>query len=65
MCNCGRCLTFPSVDGYAILPDVTDREANNPYLRFALPDSVPEIYDIPIGMVNRVLYFDKDEEHKN
>ncbi|KAH9171404.1 PIG-P-domain-containing protein [Lactarius sanguifluus] len=28
----------------------------NPYLTYARPDSIPEAYDIPIGLVNRVLY---------
>ena len=28
----------------------------NPYHAYARPDSIPEAYDIPIGLVNRVLY---------
>ncbi|KAI0266513.1 PIG-P-domain-containing protein [Gloeopeniophorella convolvens] len=28
----------------------------SPYLIHAQPDAIPEAYDIPIGMVNRVLY---------
>lgn len=28
----------------------------NPYLAHANPDAIPELYDIPIGMVNRVAY---------
>ncbi|PBK98835.1 hypothetical protein ARMGADRAFT_986713 [Armillaria gallica] len=29
------------------------------YTLFAHPDAVPELYDIPIGLVNRVLYHDE------
>jgi hypothetical protein len=28
----------------------------NPYLAHAYPDATPELYDIPIGIVNRALY---------
>lgn len=28
----------------------------NPYLSAASPRAIPEMYDIPIGFVNRVLY---------
>ena len=28
----------------------------NPYLAHARPDAIPELYDIPLGMVNRVVY---------
>ncbi|KAF8343087.1 PIG-P [Cantharellus anzutake] len=42
------------VDEYSAAPP--SESGINPYLRHALPDAVPEIYDIPIGMVNRVLY---------
>ncbi|KAJ6627976.1 PIG-P-domain-containing protein [Mycena sp. CBHHK59/15] len=42
------------IDSYAQLPPV-DRD-RNPYLSYARADVVPELYDIPIGMVNRVLY---------
>ncbi|KIJ14713.1 hypothetical protein PAXINDRAFT_78819 [Paxillus involutus ATCC 200175] len=31
-------------------------DASNPYLRHAGASTVPELYDIPIGIVNRVLY---------
>jgi phosphatidylinositol N-acetylglucosaminyltransferase subunit P len=30
--------------------------AYNPYVASASPGAVPELYDIPIGMVNSVLY---------
>ena len=36
------------------LPDVDG--AHNPYLASACPGTIPELYDIPIGIVNRVLY---------
>jgi len=29
---------------------------SNPYLAAALPNAIPHMYDIPIGLVNRVLY---------
>lgn len=28
----------------------------NPYLSAAVPDAIPAPFDIPIGLVNRVLY---------
>ncbi|PIL23269.1 hypothetical protein GSI_14579 [Ganoderma sinense ZZ0214-1] len=31
-------------------------KASNPYLAHARPDAIPELYDIPLGMVNRVVY---------
>ncbi|KAF9233190.1 PIG-P-domain-containing protein [Melanogaster broomeanus] len=31
-------------------------DVSNPYLKHADSDAVPELYDIPIGIVNRVLY---------
>ncbi|KAF8483458.1 PIG-P [Russula ochroleuca] len=36
-------------------PDVS---GPNPYLAYAQPNAVPEAYDLPIGLVNRVLYDD-------
>jgi phosphatidylinositol N-acetylglucosaminyltransferase subunit P len=38
------CISVPSDGAY------------NPYVASASPGAVPEVYDIPIGMVNRVLY---------
>ncbi|RDX43134.1 PIG-P-domain-containing protein [Lentinus brumalis] len=29
---------------------------SNPYLAHARPDAIPELYDIPLGLVNRVIY---------
>ncbi|KAJ3485590.1 hypothetical protein NLI96_g4845 [Meripilus lineatus] len=40
-------------DSKALLPDVDEP---NPYLGHASPNAVPEMFDIPIGLVNRVLY---------
>ncbi|KAH9031696.1 PIG-P [Lactarius pseudohatsudake] len=40
-------------DSRAQYPDASNP---NPYLTYARPDSIPEAYDIPIGLVNRVLY---------
>ncbi len=34
-------------------------EGKQGYTPFAHPDAVPELYDIPIGLVNRVLYHDE------
>ncbi|KAK0232314.1 PIG-P-domain-containing protein [Armillaria nabsnona] len=34
-------------------------EGKQGYTPFARPDAVPELYDIPIGLVNRVLYHDE------
>ncbi|KAL9710366.1 hypothetical protein Ac2012v2_006667 [Leucoagaricus gongylophorus] len=33
----------------------------NPYLASADPSTIPQLYDIPIGMVNRVLYHRKNK----
>ncbi|KAF8583272.1 PIG-P [Ramaria rubella] len=41
------------IDSYAHVP-LPDQP--NPYLRQADPDSVPEMYDLPIGLVNQVLF---------
>lgn len=38
------------------------REEGNPYVRQANSDALPELYDIPIGTVNRVL-FTTDSAH--
>ncbi|KAI0676332.1 PIG-P-domain-containing protein [Trametes maxima] len=35
---------------------VTGASAFAPYLAHARPDAVPEMYDIPLGLVNRVVY---------
>ncbi|KAJ6487744.1 PIG-P-domain-containing protein [Mycena sanguinolenta] len=42
------------IDSRAHLPPV-NRE-RNPYFQYANPDVVPDLYDIPIGLVNRVCY---------
>ncbi|KAK0496313.1 PIG-P-domain-containing protein [Armillaria luteobubalina] len=34
-------------------------ERKQGYASFSRPDAVPELYDIPIGLVNRVLYRDE------
>jgi len=42
------------IDSRAHLPRMDgDR---NPYLAYAQPDAIPELYDIPLGLVNRVAY---------
>ncbi|THH00484.1 hypothetical protein EW026_g2072 [Hermanssonia centrifuga] len=40
-------------DSKAYLPDA---DAPNPYRAHARSDAIPAMYDIPIGMVNRVVY---------
>lgn len=47
----------PPIDSRIALPSPEDGD-HNPYLASAQDDSIPELYDIPIGMVNRVLYHD-------
>lgn len=49
-------------DSLVALPSSEVDGANNPYLTSASPHAIPELYDIPIGMVNRVLYH---EAHTN
>jgi phosphatidylinositol glycan class P protein len=44
---------FFLADSRAQYPDASNP---NPYLTYARLDSIPEAYDIPIGLVNRVLY---------
>ncbi|KAJ3502407.1 hypothetical protein NLJ89_g8901 [Agrocybe chaxingu] len=44
-------------DSRVALPSSEDRDSNhNPYLESVKPNAIPELYDIPIGMVNSVLY---------
>jgi len=45
--------TSTYTDSRGQYPDVS---GPNPYLAYARPDAIPEAYDIPIGLVNRVLY---------
>ncbi|KAH7102545.1 PIG-P-domain-containing protein [Auriculariales sp. MPI-PUGE-AT-0066] len=37
------------------------QNGTNPYLDLLNPQAIPEIYDMPIGLVNRVLYTKPDE----
>ncbi|KAH7907946.1 PIG-P-domain-containing protein [Hygrophoropsis aurantiaca] len=41
------------IDSRAHLPAPN---APNPYLKHADPNAIPELYDIPIGIINRVIY---------
>ncbi|KAJ7060999.1 PIG-P [Mycena amicta] len=43
------------IDSRAHLPPLREGE-RSPYLAYANPEKVPEIYDLPIGLVNRVAY---------
>jgi len=45
--------SFHIPDSRGQYPDVS---GPSPYLVYARPDAIPEAYDIPIGLVNRVLY---------
>jgi hypothetical protein len=48
-----------ALDEHALIPELEvddDGSVRNPYIRFATTDGIPEIYDLPIGLVNRVLY---------
>ena len=45
------------LDSRNALPSDEDRHYN-PYFASAEPDAIPELYDIPIGVVNSVLYYD-------
>lgn len=47
------CIT--PLDTKALLPDGNGVNLN-PYLAHAAPNAIPELYDIPIGLVNRVVY---------
>ncbi|OBZ67528.1 Phosphatidylinositol N-acetylglucosaminyltransferase subunit P [Grifola frondosa] len=59
-------LTFagtPSLSDMSTITDskahLPDADAPNPYLAHAQPNAIPEMYDIPLGMVNRVVYGDR------
>ncbi|KAF4618810.1 hypothetical protein D9613_010121 [Agrocybe pediades] len=43
-------------DSRVALPSSQDGPSYNPFYDSAKPGSIPELYDIPIGMVNSVLY---------
>ncbi|KAI0763465.1 PIG-P-domain-containing protein [Trametes elegans] len=43
-------------DSKAHLPDAATRAQPAPYLAHARPDAPPEMYDIPLGLVNRVVF---------
>jgi phosphatidylinositol glycan class P protein len=47
----------PPLDSRIALPSPEDGD-HNPYMASAEDGFIPELYDIPIGMVNRVLYHD-------
>ncbi|KAF8518417.1 PIG-P-domain-containing protein [Hysterangium stoloniferum] len=56
-------LALSATPSFSDLRTITDSYAHvpaqgqpNPYLRQADPDALPELYDIPIGLVNRVLF---------
>ncbi|KAJ7634599.1 PIG-P [Roridomyces roridus] len=48
-------------DSYAHMPPTN--QARNPYRAYAEKDVVPELYDLPIGLVNRTLYGAGDEKY--
>lgn len=50
-----RCLLGTTIDDRVSLPPAGGED---PYIASAQADAIPELYDIPIGMVNSVLYHD-------
>lgn len=52
-------LSTEVVDGHTLYPKSQDGKLN-PYLAATEPDAIPELYDIPLSMVNRVLYLRTD-----
>ncbi|KAL6299224.1 PIG-P-domain-containing protein [Sparassis latifolia] len=56
-------LAFAGTPAFSDISTITDSKAHlppvdapNPYLTHAQPGVIPEMYDIPIGLVNRVVY---------
>ncbi|KIM91644.1 hypothetical protein PILCRDRAFT_810925 [Piloderma croceum F 1598] len=56
-------LAIAGTPAFSDMSTITDSRAHlpptnnpNPYLAYAYPNAIPELYDIPIGMVNRVIY---------
>jgi len=56
-------LALSGTPSFSDISTITDSRAHlppsdgpNPYLAHARPHAIPEMYDIPIGMVNRVVY---------
>lgn len=47
------CADSAHLDSHAYIPSST---SHNPYLLQADPDALPEMYDLPIGVVNEVLF---------
>lgn len=42
-------------DSYALLPEKSGPNEESPYKDILAPDAIPEVYDLPIGLVNRRL----------
>jgi len=56
-------LTIQNTPSFSDISTMTDSRAHvppagppNPFLKHADPNAIPELYDIPIGMFNRVAY---------
>ncbi|KAF7980542.1 hypothetical protein HWV62_37683 [Athelia sp. TMB] len=56
-------LAIAATPSFSDMSTITDSRAHfpstfdpNPYVAQGHPDAIPELYDIPIGMVNRVAY---------
>ena len=51
---------WPYQDSRVVLPP---EGAENPFIKQAQPNAIPELHDIPIGLVNRVIYRPKSRWH--
>ncbi|KAJ7196576.1 PIG-P-domain-containing protein [Mycena pura] len=51
------------IDSRAHIPPVN--QERNPYLAYANRNKVPELYDIPIGLVNRAAYSSRESKCDN
>jgi phosphatidylinositol glycan class P protein len=51
-----RCQPFQCLHVTDSRGQYPDADGPNPYLAYARPNAIPEAYDLPIGLVNRVLY---------
>ncbi|KAJ7599052.1 PIG-P [Mycena floridula] len=54
-------LAFYGTPAFSALSAITDSrvhypDQDYPYFAHSQPDAIPELYDIPIGLVNRVMY---------
>ncbi|KAI0934994.1 hypothetical protein AcW1_009411 [Taiwanofungus camphoratus] len=62
-------LALSGTPSFSDISTITDSKAHlpainapNPYLAHAQSNAIPEMYDIPIGIVNRVVYGTRNDE---